>query len=260
MLPEFYNSLFTMHGTIMIFFAIMPILIGAFGNFVVPLQIGARDMAFPMLNMMSFWTAVPGGRDHHLVVLRDGRRRGRRAGPPIRRSRPIQPRGQTLLADLAPHPRALVASAAVNFITTIINMRAPGMTFFRLPLTVWALFITAILLLLRPAGALRRRCSCCSSTTILGTSFFLPPAWSSRASRWTNAGGGQPLLWQHLFWFFGHPEVYIMILPGMGITSEILPVFSRKPIFGYRADGVRHDRASRAWASSSGATTCSSAA
>src|SRR6266508_2349235 len=233
MLPEFYNSLFTMHATIMIFFAIMPILIGAFGNFVVPIQIGARDMAFPTLNMLSFWTAVPAAVliIWSFFVTGGAAQSGWTSYVPLAI---VQTRGQTLwaLSLLILGLSSLLTS--VNFITTIINMRAPGMTFFRLPLTVWALFITAILLLLALpvlSGALIMMIF----DRVLGTTFFLPAGLVVSGQPWKNAGGGQALLWQHLFWFFGHPEVYIMILPAMGITSEILPVFSRKPIFGYRA-------------------------
>src|SRR5262249_10389446 len=233
MLPEFYNSLFTMHATIMIFFAIMPILIGAFGNFVVPIQIGARDMAFPTLNMLSFWTAVPAA----VIIIWSFFVTGGAAQSGWTSYAPlavVQPRGQTLwlLSLLILGLSSLLT--AVNFITTIINMRAPGMTFFRLPLTVWALFITAILLLLALpvlSGALIMMLF----DRVLGTTFFLPAGMVVSGNPWPNAGGGQALLWQHLFWFFGHPEVYIMILPAMGITSEVLPVFARKPIFGYRA-------------------------
>src|ERR1700757_2437411 len=233
MLPEFYNSLFTMHATIMIFFAIMPILIGAFGNFVVPIQIGARDMAFPTLNMLSFWTAVPAAVMiiWSFFVTGGAAQSGWTSYAPLSI---VQTRGQTLwaLSLLILGLSSLLTS--VNFITTIINLRAPGMTFFRLPLTVWALFITAILLLLALpvlSGALIMMIF----DRVLGTTFFLPAGLVVSGQPWKNAGGGQALLWQHLFWFFGHPEVYIMILPAMGITSEILPVFSRKPIFGYRA-------------------------
>ncbi|HSP93149.1 MAG TPA: cbb3-type cytochrome c oxidase subunit I [Thermoanaerobaculia bacterium] len=233
MLPEFYNSLFTMHATIMIFFAIMPILIGAFGNFVVPIQIGARDMAFPTLNMLSFWTAVPAAVIiiWSFFVTGGAAQSGWTSYVPLAI---VQTRGQTLwaLSLLILGLSSLLTS--VNFITTIINMRAPGMTFFRLPLTVWALFITAILLLLALpvlSGALIMMIF----DRVLGTTFFLPAGLVVSGQAWKNAGGGQALLWQHLFWFFGNPEVYIMILPAMGITSEILPVFSRKPIFGYRA-------------------------
>ena len=233
MLPEFYNSLFTMHATIMIFFAIMPILIGAFGNFVVPIQIGARDMAFPTLNMLSFWTAVPAAVViiWSFFVTGGAAQGGWTSYAPLSA---ISPKGQTLwlIALLIMGLSSLLT--AVNFITTIINLRAPGMTFFRLPLTVWALFITAILLLLA-LPVLSGAMIMLLFDRTLGTTFFLPAGLVVSGEALRNAGGGQALLWQHLFWFFGHPEVYIMILPAMGITSEILPVFSRKPIFGYRA-------------------------
>jgi cytochrome c oxidase subunit I len=233
MLPEFYNALFTMHATIMIFFAIMPLLIGAFGNYVVPLQIGARDMAFPRLNMMSFWTAVPGG---FLIIASffvegGAAQSGWTSYAPLSA---IQPRGQTLwlLSLLFMGLSSLLTS--VNFITTVINLRAPGMHFFRMPLTVWALFIDAILLLLA-LPVLSAAMIMLLFDRVLHTTFFLPAGLVVSGTAWGNAGGGQPLLWQHLFWFFGHPEVYIMILPSMGIVSDVIAVFSRKPIFGYRS-------------------------
>src|SRR5512142_2493746 len=233
MLPEFYNSLFTMHATIMIFFAIMPLLIGAFGNYVVPLQIGARDMAFPRLYMMSFWTAVPGA---FLIIASffvegGAAQSGWTSYAPLSA---IQPRGQTLwlIALLILGISSLLT--AVNFITTIINMRAPGMTFFRMPLTTWALFITAILLLLA-LPVLSGAMIMLLFDRVLGTTFFLPKGLVVSGQPWTNSGGGQPLLWQHLFWFFGHPEVYPIILPAMGIVSDVMAVFARKPIFGYRS-------------------------
>ncbi len=233
MLPEFYNSLFTMHATIMIFFAIMPLLIGAFGNYVVPLQIGARDMAFPRLNMMSFWTAVPGGVliIYSFFVEGGAAQSGWTSYAPLSA---IQPRGQTiwLLSLLFMGLSSLLTS--VNFITTIVNLRAPGMHFFRMPLTVWALFIDAVLLLLA-LPVLSAAMIMLLFDRVLGTTFFLPAGLVVSGTAWTNAGGGQPLLWQHLFWFFGHPEVYIMILPSMGIVSDVIAVFARKPIFGYRS-------------------------
>ena len=248
MLPEFYNSLFTMHATIMIFFAIMPILIGAFGNFVVPIQIGARDMAFPKLNMMSFWVAVPAA----VVIIWSFFVTGGAAAGGWTSYAPlsaIQPKGQTLwlISLLILGLSSLLT--AVNFITTIVNMRAPGMTFFRMPLTVWALFITAILLLLA-LPVLSAALIMLLFDRTLGTTFFLPAGLVVSGQPWPNAGGGQALLWQHLFWFFGHPEVYIMILPAMGITSEILPVFSpqadlRLPRHGLLDDGHRGPRVHR---------------
>jgi cytochrome c oxidase subunit 1 len=233
MLPEFYNSVFTMHATIMIFFAIMPLLIGAFGNYIIPIQIGARDMAFPTLNMMSFWTAVPAG----ILILAGFFAQGGAAQSGWTSYAPlaaIQPVGETfwLLALIVSGLSSLLT--AVNFITTIINLRAPGMHFFRMPLTVWALFIDAILLLLA-LPVLTSAMIMLFFDRILHTTFFLPAGMIVSGAAWGNAGGGQPLLWQHLFWFFGHPEVYIMILPAMGIASDVIATFSRKPIFGYRS-------------------------
>ncbi len=200
MLPEFYNKLFTMHATIMIFFAIMPLLIGAFGNYVVPLQIGARDMAFPRLNMMSFWTAVPGA----ILIIASFFVEGGAAQAGWTSYAPlsaIQPKGQTLwlLALLVLGISSLLT--AVNYITTIINLRAPGMKFFRMPMTVWALFIDAVLLLLA-LPVLSAAMIMQLFDRVLHTTFFLPAGMIVSGSAWTNAGGGQPLLWQHLFWFF----------------------------------------------------------
>jgi cytochrome c oxidase subunit 1 len=224
--PETYNAMFTMHATIMIFFVVMPILVGAYGNFLVPLMIGARDMAFPILNMLSFWVALPAA----IIMLAGFFVPGGHAAA-----------GWTSYAPLAANPvytgvdwgqNLWIISliilgfssmmGAINYITTIINMRAPGMTFFRLPLTVWSLFVVAILVLLA-IPVLTSALAMLLFDRLFGTTFFLP------------AGGGEPLLWQHLFWFFGHPEVYILILPAMGIASDVLSTFSRKPIFGYRS-------------------------
>jgi cytochrome c oxidase subunit I len=215
-----------MHATIMIFFAVMPILIGSFGNFLIPLMIGARDMAFPVLNMLSFWVAVVAA----IIMVAGFFVPGGHAAAGWTSYSPLAgvpaytgvDWGQDLwcISLIVLGISSLMGS--INYITTVINMRAPGMTWFRLPLVIWSLFITAILLLLA-LPVLTSALGMLLLDRLAGTSFFLP------------AGGGQPLLWQHLFWFFGHPEVYIMILPAMGIASEILSTFSRKPIFGYRA-------------------------
>jgi len=226
LLPEAYNALVTMHGTFMIFFAVMPLLVGVFANYLIPLQIGARDMAFPRLNMASFWIAVPAG----LLMIASFFVEGGAAKA-----------GWTSYAPLSAVPEytgahlgqqlwcvSLVVlglssiAGSVNYITTVINMRAPGMTWFRMPLMVWALFITAILALLAMPVLSAALIMLLFDQTI-GTHFYL------------TASGGQPLLWQHLFWFFGHPEVYILILPAFGITSEVIANGSRKPIFGYRS-------------------------
>jgi cytochrome c oxidase subunit 1 len=223
-----YNAMVTMHATIMIFFVIMPILAGTFANFLIPLMIGARDMAFPKLNMLSFWTAFVSA---IIMVSSFFVPQGPAAGgwtsyAPLSAS--TDPNymgvywGQNLWCISIIVLGASSMMGSINYITTIINMRTKGMTFFRLPLVIWSLFITAILLLLA-LPVLTTALALLLFDRMGGTHFFLP------------AGGGEPLLWQHLFWFFGHPEVYIMILPAMGITSDILATFSRKPIFGYRA-------------------------
>lgn len=224
--PAFYNSLFTMHATIMIFFVVMPILVGCFGNFLIPLMIGTRDMAFPVLNMLSFWIAVIAG----IIMMAGFFVPGGHAAAGWTSYTPLSSDPQWTGVDWGQNLWCIsliilgISSlmGSINYITTIINMRAPGMTLFRMPLAIWSLFIVAILLLLA-LPVLTAALAMLLFDRMAGTHFFAP------------AGGGEPLLWQHLFWFFGHPEVYILILPGMGIASEILAVFSRKPIFGYKA-------------------------
>jgi cytochrome c oxidase subunit 1 len=237
-LPDFYNSLFTMHATFMVFFAVMPLMIGLFGNYLVPLQIGARDMAFPRMNMLSFWITLTAG----IIMVASFFVEGSAAATGWTAYAPLSAvRGFTnvkLGQDLWCISLLVLGVGsvlgAVNTMTTVINMRAPGMTWFRLPLPVWSLFVTSILLLLA-IPALSAALLLLLSDRLLGTSFFLPAGLIVSGQPLGNVGGGEPLLWQHLFWFFGHPEVYIMILPAMGIASEILSVFSRKPVFGYRA-------------------------
>ena len=230
--PGFYNMLFTMHGSIMIFFAIIPLLVGVFGNYLIPLKIGAGDMAFPRLNMISYWLVPPA-----ITIVCTGfflqggaAAAGWTAYAPL--STTLGPGQVCWMAGII----VLGASSimgAVNYVTTIINLRAPGMHFFRMPLSIWALFITAILVLLAtPVLASALILLLLDST--LGTSFFLPAGMVIDGVVQAHAGG-QVLLWQHLFWFYSHPAVYIMILPAMGITSEILPVFARKPLFGYHS-------------------------
>jgi cytochrome c oxidase subunit 1 len=225
-IPGGYNMLVTMHATIMVFFVVMPLLIGAFGNYLIPLQIGAGDMAFPLLNELSYWLYVLSG----VILLGAFFAPGGAPGTGWTAYAPLSsvaayngtPIGQSLWgAALFVNGLSSIAGAT-NYVTTVVNMRAPGMTMFRMPLPVWSLFITAILLILA-VPVLSAAAAMLFADLNLGTSFFSPQ------------GGGQPLLWQHLFWFFGHPEVYIMILPAMGFSSEILAVFSRKPIFGYKA-------------------------
>src|SRR5215813_12360878 len=224
--PSAYNAEFTMHATIMIFFVVMPILVGCFGNFLIPLMLGARDMAFPKLNMLSFWTGALSG-----VIMLSGffvpgghAAAGWTAYAPL--SAVPQYSGVNLGQDLWLISLFVLGVSSmmgsINYITTVVNMRAPGMTLFRMPLVIWSLFITAILLLLA-LPVLTSACAMLLFDRTLGTHWFDP------------SGGGEPLLWQHLFWFFGHPEVYILVLPAMGVTSDVLSTFSRKPIFGYHA-------------------------
>jgi cytochrome c oxidase subunit I len=224
-LPEFYNSMVTMHGTFMIFFAIMPLLVGVFGNLLIPLQIGAPDMAFPRLNMLSFWLAVPGG-IHHAGQLLGGGGAAGRVGRPTPLSASGEYTGVYLGQQLWLVSLFILGFSSIAGRGELHHHRdqhaGAGLTWFRLPLTVWALFITAILVLLAMpilAGALIMLLT----DQTIGTTFFLPEH------------GGEPLLWQHLFWFFGHPEVYILILPAMGIVSEVIANGARKPIFGYHA-------------------------
>jgi len=235
--PETYLSLLTMHGTIMVFFVLTTAPQGGFGNYFLPIQIGAPDMAFPVLNMLSFWTTFLG----FLVLLAAFVVTG---GPPLHGWTGYAPLsalqsagpGEGLGADLWITSIAIFCigalMGALNFITTTLDMRAKGMTMMRMPLTVWAWFITAILGLLA-FGVLLSAGILLLMDRNLGTSFFVPLVTVN--GQLTGHKGGSPLLWQHLFWFFGHPEVYIAILPAMGLCSQLLSVFSRKPIFGYKA-------------------------
>jgi len=224
--PQFYNALFTMHATVMVFLVVMPLLIGAFGNYLIPLKIGAGDMAFPLINELSYWVYVLSGGVLMSGFLVAG---GAAAGgwtsyAPLSSVAAYNGTqlGQSLWCIGIFLNGLASIMGAFNYITTIVNMRAPGMSFFRMPLAVWSLFITAFLLLLA-VPVLSAAAAMLFLDLNSGTNFFNP------------AQGGQPLLWQHLFWFFGHPEVYIMILPAMGMVSDILSIFSRKPIFGYKA-------------------------
>jgi len=221
MLPEFYNALFTMHASVMIFFAIIPLLVGAFGNFVVPLQIGAPDMAFPRLNMLSYWFFWPSAivALSGFFVQSGAAATGWTAYPPLSA---IEGTGQTLWVVAVIMVGASSLMGAINYLTTILNMRAPGMGLFRMPMTVWAIFITSVITLLATPVLTSAMIMLLFDRT-MGTHFFL------------SEGGGHVLLWQHLFWFYSHPAVYIMILPGMGIVSDVISTFSRKPIFGYHA-------------------------
>jgi cytochrome c oxidase subunit 1 len=220
--PDFYNQLFTMHGTTMIFLAVMPIS-AMFFNFFVPLLIGARDVAFPRLNAMSLWIFILGGLFLNVSFLLGAAPNGGWFGYAPLSSRLYAP-GHNMDFWVIGLQILGVASlaAGVNFFTTILNMRAPGMTLMRMPIFVWAVLVTQVLVLLSfPVITVALIYLMLDRT--FGTSFF------------NLASNGDPMLWQHLFWVFGHPEVYILILPAFGIVSEILPVFSRKPLFGYSA-------------------------
>ena len=239
MTPELYLSLMTMHGTIMVFFVLTTAPQGGFGNYFLPIQIGAEDMAFPVLNMLSFWTTFVA-----LVVMvaaffvQGGAPLAGWTGyPPLSALGPVSGPGEGLGQTLWVISIAIFCGAslmgAINFIATTMDLRAKGMSFMRLPLTCWTWLVTAILGLLGFAVLLAAGILLLLDREA-GTSFFIPAGLVVN-DQIQNHKGGSPLLWQHLFWFFGHPEVYIAILPGMGVTSQLLSVFSRKPIFGYRA-------------------------
>jgi cytochrome c oxidase subunit I len=219
--PQIYQQLFTMHGTTMVFLFVVPMMAGL-ANYFLPLMIGARDMAFPRLNALSYWLLLAGGVVFYCSLFFNPPEAGWVSFIPLANSVYSPAGGEDAWIYLIHLTGLSSIIGAINFYATIINMRARGMSWGRLPLFVWAILTYAILLILAlPVIA--------AAVTMLltdrhaGTHFFDP------------ANGGSPLLWQHLFWFFGHPEVYIMVLPGFGIISEILPVFARKPIFGYKA-------------------------
>ena len=233
MLPEFYNQLGAMHGTIMVFMGVVPLAVGGFGNFVLPLQIGAPDMAFPRINMASYWAFFLGG----VVMIAsffvpDGAANsGWTSYAPLS---VFATTGQTmwLVGMIFLITSSLLGS--INFIVTTIQLRAPGLSFWRLPFFVWAQLVTGFLLLLafpplEAAGVLQLM------DRVAGTSFFMPSGLVYADAPADFTGGGSPLLWQHLFWFLAHPEVYVLILPAMGIVVEILANNTRKPIWGYRA-------------------------
>ena len=258
--PDFYLSLVTMHGTIMVFFVLTTAPQGGFGNYFLPIQIGAEDMAFPFLNMMSFWVTFVG----FIVILAAifvegnttiatsalgvwlGGGSGSTVGPiggwtgyaPLSAVGVVAGPGQGAGMNLWIVSIAIFCIGsllgALNFITTLLNMRTRGMTLMRMPLTCWAWFTTAVLALLSFPVLLGGGILLLLDRTV-GTSFFVPGGLVFGSSVLNTHTGGSPILWQHLFWFFGHPEVYIAILPGMGATSHILSTFARKPIFGYRA-------------------------
>src|ERR1051325_10898763 len=240
--PEFYLSLVTMHGTMMVFFVLTTAPQGGFGNYFLPIQIGAADMAFPVLNMLSFWTTFVALAFMIAALFCSMTAAGPIGGwtgyAPLSALGEIAGPGQGLGVILWVTSIGLFCLAsllgALNFITTMLNLRAKGMSLMRLPLTCWAWFTTAVLSLLSfpvlmAAGILLLL------DHLAGTSFFIPGGEYVNGQLVKEHAGGSPILWQHLFWFFGHPEVYIAILPGMGLTSHILSTFARKPVFGYRA-------------------------
>ncbi|MCY3964598.1 MAG: cbb3-type cytochrome c oxidase subunit I [Acidobacteria bacterium] len=233
MLPDFYNELGAMHGTIMVFLGVVPLAVGGFGNFVMPLQLGAPDMAFPRINMISYWCLFMGGVTMFgSFFLPNGA-----AGNGWTSYSPLADtalNGQTawLIGMIFLITSSLLG--AINFITTAIQLRAPGMTWMRLPFFCWAQIVTAFLLLLafpplEAAGVLQLM------DRVASTSFFIPDGLVIGGEVAEFSGGGSPLLWQHLFWFLAHPEVYVLILPAMGIVAEVIANNSRKPLWGYRS-------------------------
>jgi len=236
--PGGYLELATMHGLIMVFFVIIPLIVSAFGNYLIPLHIGARDVAFPLLNAVSYWLYLPAGLliFASFFVDKGAAAAGWTAYPPLSdaagASDPVLGMNLVLLALFLAGFSSILGG--LNFLVTIVKLRAPGMTWSRLPLTTWAQLITAVFQvlatpMLAAAGAMLL------FDRIAGTSFFIPTGLTINSELAPNAGGGFPLLWQHIFWFYAHPAVYILILPSMGFASDILAAFSRKPVFGYRA-------------------------
>ena len=233
LVPEFYLQLGSMHGTVMVFLAVVPLAVGAFGNYLVPLMIGAPDMAFPRLNMLSYWLDLAGG----LVMLAGFFLPGGAASsgwtsyPPLA---DFATAGQT--AWLFGMCLIIFSSlfGSINIIVTILQLRAPGLSLMRLPFFIWAQLVTSFLLLLafpplQGAAVLQLM------DRLAGTSFFLPSGLVVSGDPVPASGGGSPILWQHLFWFLAHPEVYVLILPGLGIVAEVIANATRKPLFGYRA-------------------------
>jgi cytochrome c oxidase subunit I len=219
--PQTYNQLFTMHGSTMIFLFVVPMMAGL-ANYFLPLMLGARDMAFPRLNALSFWLLLAGGIVFYASIFWNPPEAGWTSYPPLSGSVYSPAGGQDAWIFLIHLTGLSSILGAINFYATIANMRTRGMSWGRLPLFVWAMLTYSVLLIFA-LPVIAAAATMLLTDRHFGTHFFDP------------ANGGSPLLWQHLFWFFGHPEVYIMVLPGFGLVSEILPVFARKPIFGYKA-------------------------
>ncbi len=232
MLPENYNTLGAMHGTIMIFLGVVPLAVGAFGNYLVPLQIGAPDMAFPKLNAASYWSYFVGGviMISSFFTPEGAARSGWTSYPPLS----IFESGQTmwLLSMIFLITSSLLGS--MNIIVTIVQLRAPGLTWFRLPFFIWAQLVTSFLLVLA-FPPLESAAILQLMDRLAGTSFFLPSGLVYAGSAVEAYGSGSPLLWQHLFWFLAHPEVYVLILPAIGIVGEIIANNTRKPLWGYKS-------------------------
>jgi cytochrome c oxidase subunit 1 len=233
MAPEFYNQLVAMHGTVMIFLAVVPLLTGAFGNYLVPLQLGAPDMAFPRLNAASYWLYLAAGAFALVGFAVEGgaANSGWTSYPPLA---VLATRGQDFWLGGILLLGISATLNALNVIATIVQLRAPGLTLMRLPFFVWSQLIAAVLLLLA-FPALQVAALLQLMDRVAGTSFFLPSGLVvSGVAMQGVAGGGSPVLWQHLFWFLGHPEVYVLILPAIGIVAEIIANNTRRPLWGYR--------------------------
>lgn len=234
MSPDLYNAFGAMHGTIMVFLGVVPLGFAAFGNYLVPLQIGAPDMAFPRINMASFWSFLLGGLIMMVSFFVPGgaAQAGWTSYSPLATTIPTDGQTYWIVGMVFLITSSLLGS--VNFIATVIQLRAPGMTWMRMPFFTWVQFVTAFILLLAfpplEAAAVLQL-----ADKVLDTSFYLPTGLMIGGNLVEISGGGSPLLWQHLFWFLAHPEVYVLILPALGIVGEILANNTRKPLFGYRS-------------------------
>lgn len=231
MTPEVYTALFTLHGTVMVFFVVIPLLTGAFGNYLIPMMIGAPDMAFPRMNALAFWMLTPGVACLVMSMLSPGGGSGAgwTAYPPLSTVGHFAPgslSGQSWWLMAVTFAGVSSLLGALNYVVTVVKMRAPGLTAMRMPLTVWGLLIAALLQLFA-LPVLTSGTALMAVDRAFGAALFSP-------GNAADGAGGQPLLWQHLFWFYSHPAVYVMVLPAMGMVSDILSVHSRKPVFGYR--------------------------